>query len=144
MKETAGAGPLVGVGSSQYGTYTSHQLSWAERLGDVVVRPELQPADSVLLGAARGQHQNPHVALLSQPGADRQPIDLGQHQIQDHQAESAAAGLSEPGATVCSKCHLEAGAFEIEAHRFGGLGLVFDDEDGGQEFSLTQVRGGLA
>jgi hypothetical protein len=38
------------------------QLTWAERLGHVVIGADLQPMDTVLLGGLRGQHQDRHRA----------------------------------------------------------------------------------
>lgn len=36
-------------GASQHRTHPRHHLTWAEGLGDVVVRPQLQPGDAVRL-----------------------------------------------------------------------------------------------
>ena len=61
------------------------QLGRRERLGQVVVGALGQGQDPVADRAPRREHQDRHVAV--QPGApdDLDPVDLGDHQVEDHE-----------------------------------------------------------
>src|SRR5437667_3505124 len=60
------------------------QLRHLERLGQVVVRADLEPADSVLQGAASGQHQDRRrIAAPPERLAHLPAVDAGEHQVQD-------------------------------------------------------------
>src|SRR5215210_1384266 len=60
---------------------TRHELPYGERLGDVVIGPELEPDDPVYLVVAGGQHDNGHVALRPDPPYDLRAVELGEHDI---------------------------------------------------------------
>ena len=65
------------------------ELAHRERLGDVVVGADLEPGDLVGLAAFRGQHDDRHLAARAQLAADFDPVELGQHQVEDDQVEAA-------------------------------------------------------
>src|SRR5215210_117460 len=62
-----------------------HQLPDGERLGDVVVRPKLEPDDPVYLVVAGGQHDDRHVALRPDPPYDLRAVELGEHDVEHDQ-----------------------------------------------------------
>src|SRR5829696_8782882 len=62
-----------------------HELPDGERLGDVVVRPELEPDDPVYLVVAGGQHDDGHVALRPNPPYDLRAVELGEHDVEHDQ-----------------------------------------------------------
>src|SRR5215211_2580983 len=62
-----------------------HQLPDCERLGDVVVRPKLEPDDPVYLVVAGGQHDDRHVALRPDPPYDLRAVELGEHDVEHDQ-----------------------------------------------------------
>ncbi len=60
------------------------QLRHLERLGQVVVRADLEPADPVLQGGASGQHQDRRrIAAPPERLAHLPAVDAGEHQVQD-------------------------------------------------------------
>src|SRR5918997_6110000 len=64
-------------------THPRHELSYRERLGNVVVSPELQPHDPVDLVVLRREHDDRNVALRPDSTAHLRAIYLGQHDVQD-------------------------------------------------------------
>src|SRR5215210_3489580 len=62
-----------------------HELPYGERLGDVVVRPELESDDPVYLIVAGGQHDDGHVALRPDPPYDLGAVELGEHDVEHDQ-----------------------------------------------------------
>src|SRR2546430_2165790 len=76
-----------------------HQLFECERLGDVIVRAELQPGDAVADGGARADSNQRGVSLrpegLEQLGA----FVIGQHQVEKHDVAVPIA-LSAPSAAT--------------------------------------------
>src|SRR5512138_3704163 len=71
----------IALSAAQHGFDARHQLAHAERLGDVVVRADLEPDHTVNLFAAGGDHDDRHAAGLAQLAADVQSIYLGDHQV---------------------------------------------------------------
>ena len=74
-----------GLGPPQHGLDARDQLAGAERLGQVVVGAEPEPEDLVALLALGRQHDDRDAALGAKLAADFQAVDLGQHQVEDHQ-----------------------------------------------------------
>src|SRR3954451_12080151 len=64
------------------------ELAHREGLGYVVVGADLQPRDLVGLTSLRGQHDDRHLAARAQLAADFDPVQLGQHQVEDHEVEA--------------------------------------------------------
>ena len=52
--------PALRRGSPEHRPHPRHQLPWGEGLGDVVVDPDLEPPDLVLLFAAGGEEDDGH------------------------------------------------------------------------------------
>ena len=66
----------------------------AEGLGQVVVSAHLQSEHAVELRRLGREHQNRRVGLgLTQPPADLQAVEPGQHQIENHQVQLACLGF---------------------------------------------------
>ena len=107
------------------------QLLEAERLGDVVVAADRQPADLVLGGVAGGQEDDRHPCVLGARGAGRprSPPCRGA----SRRGRSGAAGRT---LTAASASRAGAGGLDVEALEAQGhgddvddVGLVVDDED---------------
>ena len=75
------------------------QLVHAERLGEVVVRTEIERLDLVALGLAGGQHDDRRVAATFRTARSRPlPVGSGQAQVEQdevgpHRAAIGAQGL---------------------------------------------------
>jgi hypothetical protein len=73
------------------------QLVERERLGEVVIGAGVEAVDPVRHGGARGQHQHrrPH-ALGAQPAADLEPVEVGEHRVEDDRVVLGRPGASPP------------------------------------------------
>ena len=65
--------------------HPSDELARVERLGHVVVGPDLEPDDLVDVLVTCCQHQDRDVPALPDPPADVHPVDVRQHQVEDDQ-----------------------------------------------------------
>src|SRR3712207_9571472 len=65
--------------------YTTLFRSRAERLGDVVVRSELQPHDAVHLAATGREEDDGHVVPPADPPAHLDAAHVRQADVEDHQ-----------------------------------------------------------
>ena len=110
-----------------------HQLAQAERLRDVVVGPELEAGDAIVLARARRQHDDGHLLQIrarSNDSADLDAVDDRQIQIQDqqirwtfgHRLERRVAAEDNVGFGVGS-------AFERVLDETGDVSLVFDNQN---------------
>ena len=74
----------------QRGAHARQQLRDRKRLGNVVVGAEVETHHLVHLGGARAQQQHRRaVALLAQRVEHFVAVQLGQHDVEDHQIELA-------------------------------------------------------
>ena len=83
-----------GLLASQDGLDPGGEYPRAERLGDVVVGPPLEPCHHVALLALGGEHDDRDVAGLGvalEPTADLEPVDHRQHQVEHDQVGRLAA-----------------------------------------------------
>ena len=71
------------VDAPQQGPDARHQLAHPERLGEVVVGPDREPDQDVGLVVARGQHQHRHRGRRLDAPADLEPVEAGQHHVED-------------------------------------------------------------
>jgi hypothetical protein len=106
------------------------ELADRERLRDVVVRPELEPDDLVELVVAGRQHDDRDRAPGAQAAAHFQPVQLREHDVEDHEVdvvliEAGESLLSVPGLDDPKALPLEREREHL-LHRF----LVVDEQDG--------------
>ena len=83
---------LLRLGPTQYGLYSGKQYFGAERLCNVVVGPHIQPRDDVGFLALGREHDNGdrrELWVLFQLVADPQPIQAGQHDVQEDQVPAS-------------------------------------------------------
>ena len=79
-----GGGHRSRVASPQKCVDSHHQLSGAERLGQVVIRALHQSADTIVNSATCGHHQDRHVLTgVAELSRHHKPVDAGQHHIKD-------------------------------------------------------------
>jgi hypothetical protein len=80
-----------------------HQLADGKRLGHVVVGARIQAADLVAVLRSRGQHDDRQHGIGSADLlAHREPVDVGQHQVQDHQIGEFTGDELERFPSICS------------------------------------------
>ena len=92
----------------QGGLDPAAELAHREGLGDVVVGADLEPGDLVGLAAFRGQHDDRHLAARAQLAADLDPVELGQHQVEDDEVEARLVEALERFAAVVGAGHVVA------------------------------------
>ena len=71
----AAGGRVARFEAPQNGADAGRQFARIERLGQVIVGAEFEADDAVHILAARGEHQDRHLALLPQPAQDLEAID---------------------------------------------------------------------
>ena len=122
-------GGLVERAAAQQRGHAADQLGGRERLRDVVVGAELEPAQQVALGVLRGEHDDRHVA----PGADLPARllarELRQHQVEDHEVDRLVERGVDGGLAVGRDLDLELVALERVREAADERRLVVDDED---------------
>jgi hypothetical protein len=104
------------------------ELARIERLGQIVVGPELEADDSVGILTARGQHQDRHVTHCAQPREKTEPIEPGKHYVEHHDVEGLPFQLAESVLRVLRPVEGETVARKILGdHRCQNL-VVVDEE----------------
>jgi len=119
-------------GATQHGPHAGHHLARAKRLGDVVVRAQLQAHDAVGVLDAGGDHDDGRggQGRVAAHGAGHIPaIAVGQHQVQHHQIGFLAANGMQRGRAVVGHGDLEAALLKIGSDQAGDLFVVVDDQD---------------
>src|SRR5206468_3048277 len=104
------------------------QLARAERLGQVVVGPDLEPVDLVGLGRPRGQHQDRHRRVHPHAPHDLEPVQLRHHQVEDHQVGNVGHRLGERVLAVTGGYDLVALPLEQEGNQVTDVLVVVCDQ----------------
>ncbi len=112
-----------------------------KRLGQIVVRPGVDPLDPFRPGAARRQHQNRHLPAFRPPAFQhRQAVEARQAEIEDHEVVVLGVAL-EPGVlAVGSRFH------HVTGHVQGGDDIVpdprfvLDHQNAHQSASVFRMR----
>src|SRR5262245_22550490 len=123
---------LLGQAPPEHGVHPGHQLAGAERLGHVVVGPELQAEDTVDLGGARREDDDRQRARRlggAEPAADLEPVDPGQHEVEDHQRRALHLDERERALPRLRLADGVAALLEVKAHELADVLLVLDHED---------------
>src|SRR5881392_321995 len=133
--------PSAGGGAAQQGFHSRQELEHAERLRDVIVRPQTQAANLVGLFAARGEDEDGHPApLVAQRAQHAVAVQPRQHQIENHQVGPCVTRAGEPLGAVLHDDDLVALDLEVVAQPEGEVGVVFDDEDPGHAVAPASAR----
>ena len=126
---TRSPGSISAVDPAQDGSNSRHQLPRAERLGDVVVRADLQPEDPVEFVVAGGQHQDRHRGFAAQRPGHVQAVHAGQAEVQHEHVRLSGARRLQGRGSVRGGQHREAGMLEVVASKLDDARFVVDDED---------------
>src|SRR5918997_6104406 len=87
--------------------YPRDEFPHGERLGDVVVGPQLQPHDPVYLVVLGRQHDDGYVALGADPAADLRAVELGEHDVEDDEVRLVGLEGLEGLLAVAHRLNLE-------------------------------------
>ena len=119
-------------GAPQRGLHARAELAHRERLGDVVVGPELEAEHLVDLLRLGREHDDRHGrALRAQPLADLEPVDPRQHQVEHDEVELLLGEARERLAAVGRLHDLVAVALQREREQRLDRLLVVDQQDAG-------------
>ncbi len=125
-------------GAAQHGVDPGHELVEAEGLGHVVVAAGGEAPDLVLGAVAGGEEQHGRpVAPGPQPPAHLRAVDVGQHDVQQHQVVAAPLGQRHGVAPGGGGLHGEALEAKRGAEQVRDVRLVVDHEDPGQRAHLS-------
>ena len=109
-----------------------HHLTRAERLGDVVVRSQLETDNTIELFTLGGEHDQGDGGgfgiALENPG-QLEPVQSWEHEVEDNQVRGGFANGVESGVAAVLDGNVESLLLEVVLEDFGDGGLVFDDED---------------
>ena len=111
------------------GTDTSHQLLHREGLDEVVVGPELEGVDAVVLGAAGADHHDGRADALASSGLDQVPaVAPGKHEVEDADVRALEAKPCEARLAMTHPERIEAGLLEVPSHALRDHVVVLDDQ----------------
>ena len=119
-------------GAAQHRLDPQHHLPRAERLGHVVVRPELETDDAVDLLALGGQHdewQRPRAGVALEDARHLEPVEPGQHQVEQQEIWGVTADALQGGVAALFQLDVEALFLQVVAEDLGEIGLVLDEQD---------------
>jgi hypothetical protein len=117
------------AGSAQHRLHPGHQLAHAERLGQVVVAPDLQRMHLVVLGApGRDDHDRRLDPLAAQRLGDPPAVHSWQHQIDDGHIRALVAQLSHRPLAILGDLDVHPGAPQMGRHRVGDHPVVLGDQ----------------
>ena len=138
QRKVAGHDAIPGRGdrpfrAPEHGADARHELAGRERLGEVVVRPELQAqqlVEFVVAGSDHHDRDRGRRRVGAQVAGDVEPIESGQAEVQDDEVGAPLADRGEGAGSVAHGEHREPGMLEIVAGEGGDPRFVIDDEDG--------------
>mmetsp|Transcript_16163 Transcript_16163/g.30510 ORF Transcript_16163/g.30510 Transcript_16163/m.30510 type:complete len:366 (-) Transcript_16163:133-1230(-) len=123
-------GPVL-AGAAGDGLDAGQQLARVEGLAEVVVGTQLQADDAVGLVGAGGQHDDGHLGAAAHRLAQREAFGVGQHHVEDAQADLVAVALElghEAGA-VMGQQHLVLVLLKVGLEQAADFLVVVDDQD---------------
>src|SRR5918996_2851099 len=111
--------------TSQDGSYPRHQFLDVERLGDVIVRTGLEPDYDIACLSTCREHDEGHLARLSDPPADLEAPERWQHQIENDDVEGLITETHQGEATVALRHDLKSGILQTTSRYVADAPIVF-------------------
>ncbi len=114
----------------QHGAHTRDELFEAERLRHVVVAADGQAFDLLLGRVAGGEEHDRHVvAVGAQPLHHREPVAVGEHDVEDHEVGAEHRRRLQRVGAGARDLDVEAFVPQRGGDQVGDVRLVVDDED---------------
>ena len=110
-----------------------HELTGAERLGEVVVGADGQADDEVGLGIAGREHQHRDRALALDLAAHVEAVETREHEVEHHQVGLELAAALHARGAVGGDGDREALAAQTGGHGLCDRRLVLDHDDRARE-----------
>jgi len=121
--------PTQGFGSPQQRLHPGEQLRETERFDQIVVGAQLQAQHPVQLRRLGGQHQDRQVIVAgAQPLANRQPVQIGQHQVQNHQIVAMLGETRQGFLSAAGDIRHAVNIAEMQFDQSGDLAVVLDEQ----------------
>ena len=112
------------------GMHPGDHLGEGEGLGDVVVATDGQTGQFVLEGVLGREEQHRHPDTVgAQATGHLEPVEVGQHDVEDHQVRRVLLGLGQRLAARRRLVHGEPLVTQRGGHRIDDRRLIVDDED---------------
>ena len=117
------------AGAAQDDLDPGHQLVALERLGQVIVGPDLEAGDPVDRLAERAQHDDAEIAAAAaQVAGERQAVPVRQRQVEHHQVGGPDGKEPVQGRGVGGCPHRVAGALEDVRDQLAHRAVVFNND----------------
>jgi hypothetical protein len=123
------AGHHAHLGTTQVGPDPRDELAHGEGLGDVVVGAELEPGHLVGLGVLGGEDQDRHVRLAPDRPTYVEARQLGEHEVEDHDARAIGPEPIEGAFAVGRGDDREPLAEQVVGDALGQRRLVLHEQD---------------
>ena len=128
--EIADDEPRLGAAPARQRLQPRQQLGEGERLGQIVVATGTQALDPILDVTQRAQHQHRRlIARRAQRRDDRQPVDTGQHAVDDHGVEGVVRRTLEPLAALCRQIDAVPALGQPSDQVIGCFAVIFDNQN---------------
>ena len=114
-------------------------LGEGERLGDVVVAAHREPLDLVRRVVPGREEEDRDVDAVAQPLGDRDPVEVGEHDVQDDEVGPEVLDPGQRVPPVRGGRDLEALVAERGGHRVGDRRLVVHDEHPSRPMAATHL-----
>ena len=126
------AAPRLGLrrGAAEQRTDTGRELPGRERLGDVVVRAELQTDDAIHFLAACRQQDDRQRRARADGAAEREPVLAREHDVEDHEVELLFSEQLVGAVSVFGDERAMAVPLEVADDDVADDRVVVHDEDG--------------
>src|SRR5262249_34234506 len=127
----AGAVPVHFILPAQRGLNGLVQIARGERLGQVAVGPDLEPAHLFLLPRQRRDHDHGdqvRLAIELERFADEEPVHVGQEQIEQNHARLMFANPRDGGFALRENGRLKAPVAQVFREDVTGIVFILDNE----------------
>ena len=121
--------PVCRGAAAQHCAHPRHQLPRRERFRHVIVGTELEPDDPVRLLAARCQHHDRQIGPRPDPAAELEPVDPGQHHVEDDQRRGIAVEQELGLVAACRLQGAEAVAPQVADNHVAHDRFVVDNQN---------------
>src|SRR5581483_1707980 len=108
------------------------ELARAERLGDVIVRTEIEAGDFIGFRSFRGEEddrRHGNIAVVADLAADVETVVSGNHDVEKEKRRWSFFGLGNYAVPGEERSNGKARAFQVIAHQPSNIGIIFDDKN---------------
>src|SRR5512146_1076634 len=108
--------------------HSHDHLTWAERLGYVVIRAEVESRQLVVFLGLGCKHENWYCALRTQATADLHAINTGQHHVENYQIRRRHGSEAESSCAIWRLDHRESSGLEIMRQHLTNAAFVIHNQ----------------